>query len=72
MKDFLKTIVTPTIRHGSTALAGWLVANGVIDGAQGAGFAEAATGLVIGAIAYGWSVWSNKKDAAKLGPAKAA
>lgn len=67
MNDFIKTILTPTLRHGATALAGYLMAHGILDSVQGAGFTEAATGLVIGGVGYIWSIWKAKKNVAVLG-----
>jgi hypothetical protein len=52
----LQPIVASTIRHGLTALAGVLVARGLLTEGATAEFVSVGVGLLVGAIGYGWSL----------------
>lgn len=47
------------IRHGATALGGFLVANGALSNADAASFAQVATGLALGLGGMAWSFYQK-------------
>jgi hypothetical protein len=61
METILTTVLTPAIRHGLTVAAGALVAMGLVDPAQQGNFVVIGTGIVLGAIGFGWSLTKNRK-----------
>lgn len=62
--QIIQTAIASAIRHGLTVAAGSLVTLGWIQSSQSANFVELMSGIVLGAIAYGWSLWQKKGQAA--------
>ena len=52
----LPPIITSTVRHALTALAGVLVAQGLLSSDQSAGTIQTVIGVVLGGIGFGWSM----------------
>lgn len=59
-QGIIQTAIAAAIRHGLTVLAGSLVTVGWIQGGQTASFVEIGSGIVLGILAYLWSLWQKK------------
>src|ERR1700691_5385952 len=59
-QGIIQTALAAAIRHGLTVAAGSLVTLGWIQGSQSASFVELGSGIVLGILAYLWSLWQKK------------
>lgn len=63
--DFIKASVAAFARHSLTTVAGYLVAKGALASDQGSSFVTIASGVIVWAVGYLWSLY-NKKGAAGI------
>jgi len=63
-QQILQTAIAAAVRHSVGILAGSLVTLGWVQSSQQSSFIEMGSGIALGALAYGWSLWQKKGHAA--------
>lgn len=63
-QDALKMLAASFVRHLLTAVAGWMVSAGLLQTGDQSNFVQITTGIVLGALAIGWSWWQKTGHAA--------
>jgi hypothetical protein len=59
-KQIISTALASFIRHGLTTAAGIIATLGWIQSSQTQSFVDIGSGIALGAIAYGWSLYQKK------------
>jgi hypothetical protein len=63
--EYWKMIIGSVIRHGLTTVAGGLVTVGLVAPGDKSSFVQVTTGILVGLIGMGWSMW-RKSGRAKV------